>query len=209
MRPPPTGDVRLCHLGREKKRLFAARDHLGQKPFFYAETEGRFLFGSEIKALLTADPSFGQMDLQALDQYLTLRIIAPPLTMFRGIRKLPPAHWLTFDLNHGLHIQRYWDIRYEPKLEGSDDELVDELERRVVECLRLHLVSDVPVGAYMSGGLDSTLVVAMLMANNLADELQTFSVDCPTNSTTKRPMRGLWPRKTVRGTGRKPSLPPC
>lgn len=175
----------------KKKRLFAARDHLGQKPFFYAEKPGRFLFGSEIKALLTADSSFGQMNLQALDQYLTLRIIAPPLTMFRGIRKLPPAHWLTFDLNRGLHIQRYWDIRYEPKLEGSDDELVEELERRLVDCLRLHLVSDVPVGAYMSGGLDSTLVVAMLMANNLTDELQTFSVGLPYQQYDEAPYARL------------------
>ena len=119
------------------------------------------------------------MDFEALDQYLTLRIIAPPLTMFRGIRKLPPAHWLTFDLDRGIHIQRYWDIQYEPKLEGSDDELVEELERRMIECLKLHLISDVPVGAYMSGGLDSTLVVAMLMAHGLADEMQTFSVGLP------------------------------
>jgi len=175
----------------KQKRLFAARDHLGQKPFFYANREGRFLFGSEIKALLAADSSLAQMDLQALDQYLTLRIIAPPLTMFRGIRKLPPGHWLTFDLHRGLHIQRYWDIQYKPKLEGSDEELVEELERRLIECLKLHLISDVPVGAYMSGGLDSTLIVAMIMAHGLVEDMQTFSFGLPYKKYDEAPYARL------------------
>lgn len=159
-------------------RLFAARDHLGQKPFFYALREDEFLFASEIKALLAADPSLAVLDLEALDQYLALRIIAPPLTMFRGIRKLPPAHHLCFDAD-GLRLTRYWDLHYGPKHKGSERDLIAALEEQVLESLRLHLVSDVPVGAFMSGGLDSTLLVAMLMKNGLSPELQTFSMGIP------------------------------
>lgn len=164
--------------GRQQ-RLFAARDRLGQKPFFFVQRNTEFLFASEIKALLAYDPGLAEMDLAALDQYLSLRIIAPPRSMFRAIRKLPPAHTLTFDKHDGLRIERYWDLRYEPKLRATDEELVDELEARLIDCLKLHMVSDVPVGAFMSGGLDSTLVVAMLMQHVVSEPLRTFSVGLP------------------------------
>lgn len=162
----------------KREQLFAARDHLGQKPFFYVHQSGELLFGSEIKALVVADPSLAEIDLESLDQYLTLRVIASPRSMFRRIRKLPPAHYLLFDAN-GITIERYWDLEYEPKLKGSDQELLEELEDRLVDCLRLHMVADVPVGAYMSGGLDSTLIVAMLCEHGLANQLQTFSMGLP------------------------------
>lgn len=162
-----------------RRRLFAARDRLGQKPFYYAQRGDELLFASEIKALLTADPGLAELDRVALDEYLTLRLISPPRSAFRQVRKLPPAHYLTFDLERGLQVARYWDLSYEPKLDGTDEELIAELEERLVECIRLHLVSDVPVGAFMSGGLDSTLVVALLMKHGLAQEFQTFSVGLP------------------------------
>jgi asparagine synthase (glutamine-hydrolysing) len=162
-----------------RRRLFAARDHLGQKPFYYAHRGDTLLFGSEIKALLAADPTLATPDLAAFDQYLTLRLVAPPRSMFRHVRKLPPAHWLTYDMDRGVHVERYWDLSYEPKLEGDEDELLEELERRMVQCLRLHLVSDVPVGAFMSGGLDSTLIAAMIMHHGLAESIQTFSFGLP------------------------------
>ncbi|MEW6299074.1 MAG: asparagine synthase (glutamine-hydrolyzing) [Thermodesulfobacteriota bacterium] len=162
-----------------RRRLFAARDRLGQKPFFFARRGRELFFASEIKALLALDPSLAEVDRAALDQYLTLRLIAPPRTMFRRVRKLAPAHCLTFDGEAGLRVERYWDLRYEPKLSGSDEELADELEHRLIDCLRLHLVSDVPVGAFLSGGLDSTLVVALLMKHVAADPIQTFSVGLP------------------------------
>lgn len=162
-----------------RQELFAARDHLGQKPFFYAQIGEALHFASEIKALLDLDPSLAEIDPAALDQYLTLRIIAPPRTMFRKIRKLPPAHTLTFDLQRGVRVGRYWDLRYEPKMSGSEEDLTDSLEEQIIDCLKLHLVSDVPVGAFMSGGLDSTLLVAMLMKHNLSGPLQTFTIGLP------------------------------
>lgn len=164
---------------QRRRRIFAARDHLGQKPFYYAQRGEELLFASEIKALLSADPSLRELDLDALDEYLTLRLISAPRSMFRHVRKLPPAHYLIFEPERGLKVERYWDLSYEPKLGGSDEELLEELERRMVRCLRLHLVSDVPVGAFMSGGLDSTLVVAMLMKHGLADDFKTFTVGLP------------------------------
>ncbi len=174
-----------------KQRLFAARDRLGQKPFYYVLRDSELLFASEIKALLTADPSLAELDLGALDEYLTLRLISAPRSMFRRICKLPPAHFMTFDRSRGLSIERYWDLPYEPKWEGTEDQLLEELEERLVECIRLHLVSDVPVGAFMSGGLDSTLVVALAMKHGLADEFQTFSVGLPYGQYDEAPAARL------------------
>jgi len=164
---------------QKQRRLFAARDHLGQKPFYYSCRGGDFLFSSEIKSLLAADPSLGEMNHEALDQYLTLRLVAPPLSMFRSIQKLPPAHRLTFTLDQGVKIDRYWELNYEPKWEESENELIDELEERLIECVKLHMVSDVPVGAFMSGGLDSTLIVAMVMKHAGVGPIKTFSVGLP------------------------------
>jgi asparagine synthase (glutamine-hydrolysing) len=174
-----------------RQRLFAARDRLGQKPFYYAARDGQLLFGSEIKALLTADPSLAQLDRAALDEYLTLRLISAPRSMFSEIRKLPPAHYLTFDRESGLKVERYWDLPYEPKVGGSESDLLEELEERLVECIRLHLVSDVPVGAFMSGGLDSTLVVALLRKHKLAEDFQTFSVGLPYGEFDEAPAARL------------------
>ncbi len=162
-----------------RKSLFAARDRLGQKPFYYVELNGAFCFASEIKALLALDPSLAELDLAALDQYLTLRVIAPPMSMFRKIRKLPPAHTLKFQVGKEVQIRRYWQLDYEPKHSGSDEELADELEEKLIACIKLHMVSDVPVGAFLSGGLDSTLVTAILMKHVASEPVQTFSMGLP------------------------------
>lgn len=171
----------------EKKQLFAGRDRLGQKPFYYATIDDQFFFASEIKALLALDKSFAEMDPEALDQYLTLRIIAPPRSMFKQIKKLPPAHKLVFSTAKGLQISRYWDLYFEPKLTGSDDELVDQLEEELIHALKLHMVSDVPVGAFLSGGMDSTLVVSMLMKHVSDDPIDTFTMGLPYGDYNEAP----------------------
>jgi asparagine synthase (glutamine-hydrolysing) len=179
------GDGLLAHLrgmfafalwDARRRRLLLARDHLGQKPLYYAHNANGFAFGSEIKALLAFDPALRKLNLEALDQYLGLRLIAPPLSMFRGVHKLPPGHQLTLEEGGEPEIRAYWDLAYLPKLEGSDEELTDELERQLEESLRLHLVSDVPVGAFLSGGLDSSLLVAMLSERIGTRNLPTFTV---------------------------------
>jgi asparagine synthase (glutamine-hydrolysing) len=174
-----------------KQRLFCARDRLGQKPFFYHADHDGIAFGSEIKALLAYDPHLRELSRGALDQYLSLRIVTSPDTMFERIRKLPPGHWLTFEPGRGVTIGSYWTLDYEPKWSGSEDELVDELEQRLIEALRLHMVSDVPVGAFMSGGLDSTLVVAMLMKHVCGEPLQTFTMGLPYEQFDEAPAAKL------------------
>jgi asparagine synthase (glutamine-hydrolysing) len=159
-----------------RKRLLAARDHLGQKPFFYAETAQGFAFASEIKALLALDETLRELDIGALDQYLALRLIAPPLTMFKRIRKLPPGHLLVLEQDGEPRIESYWTLKFTPKITGSEEELTDALEERLDETLRLHLVSDVQVGAFLSGGLDSSLLVAMLAKRVGYKHLPTFTI---------------------------------
>ena len=162
-----------------KQRMLAARDHLGQKPFFYIDQADRFAFGSEIKSLLALDPSLRVLNLQALEQYLALRLIGPPLTMFKEVRKLPPGHLLTLERGARPQIRPYWDLRFEPKIQGSEESLIDELEQRISESLRLHMVSDVRVGAFLSGGLDSSLLVAMLAKRVGVKDLPTFTIGLP------------------------------
>jgi asparagine synthase (glutamine-hydrolysing) len=161
---------------RERK-LLVARDHLGQKPLYYHHDGDRFSFASEIKALLALSPDLAEMDETALYEYLTLRIIAPPRSMFRKIRKLPPAHFLVFQ-DGKISIERYWHLRYEPKRQGDFRSTVEELERQMMSTVRYHLVSDVPVGAFLSGGMDSSLVVAM-MSRCAGEPIDTFSGDVP------------------------------
>jgi asparagine synthase (glutamine-hydrolysing) len=170
-----------------KQRLLAARDHLGQKPFFYIAQPNRFAFGSEIKALLALDPTLRQLNLAALDQYLALRIIAPPLTMFRGVHKLPPGNMLVLERGAQPVVRPYWDLQFMPKIETSEERLIDELDERIVESLRLHMVSDVPVGAFLSGGLDSSLLVAMLVKRLGVKDLPTFTIGLPYKQFNEAP----------------------
>ncbi len=162
-----------------KKRLFAARDHLGQKPFFFASANGEFTFASEIKALTAANPALRKMSLAAMDQYLALRIICPSKTMFEGVTKLPPAHFLLQEPGKAPKIERYWDLDFSPKTTRNENELLDELDALITESLRLHMVSDVPVGAFLSGGFDSSLIVAMLCKNLGITDLPTFTLGLP------------------------------
>lgn len=175
----------------KKQQLFCARDRLGQKPFYYTRTSDGLIFASEIKALLKADPSLRQMNPEAFDEYMTLRLIGAPKSMFKGIEKLAPGHSLTCALGGTFQVNRYWDLDYEPKSKVSEGDLLDELEERLVETLKYHLVSDVPVGAFMSGGLDSTLLVALTKKYKLADDLQTFTIGLPYEQYDEAPSARL------------------
>jgi asparagine synthase (glutamine-hydrolysing) len=168
-----------------KKKLFMARDHLGQKPLYYYHDQNSFAFASEIKALLALKPELRELDSNALYEYLTIRIITPPRSMFRKIRKLPPGHYLTFQ-NGKISIKQYWDLKYEPKLNDNFDAILEELENRLISTVKYHLVSDVPVGAFLSGGMDSSLIVAMM--SKVADkQIKTFSGDVPYENYSELP----------------------
>jgi asparagine synthase (glutamine-hydrolysing) len=159
---------------RPRRRLFAARDRLGKKPFYYATPSSGLVFGSEIKAILadpcvSVSPSYG-----AIREYLRAQYVPSPLTAFAGIWKLPAAHWLTFDLDGGLHVERYWDLP-DDVIDSDSTELEAQLLDHLRDAVRLRLSGDVPVGALLSGGVDSSAVVA-LMAEASSGSVQTFSI---------------------------------
>jgi len=168
-----------------KRKLFLARDHLGQKPLYYFHDGETFAFASEIKSLLALEPKLREMDPNALYEYLTLRIITPPRSMFKNIRKLPPGHFLIFKEGK-MNIERYWSPRYEPKIGLNFQDAVDELDQKVRSSVKNHLVSDVPVGALLSGGMDSTLIVSM-MSQMSHEPIKTFSGEVPYEGYSELP----------------------
>src|ERR671915_1554173 len=170
---------------RTRRRLLLARDHFGQKPLFYTEQGGTLTFASEIKALLADDPSLAELSPRALDQYLTMRFVQPPETFFARVRALPPAHYMVWE-NGQARIERYWDLQYGPKWSYSEADTLDHIDELLAETVKLHLLSDVPVGAFLSGGLDSTLV-ASYAARTLGSELRTFSMGIPYRDLNELP----------------------
>jgi asparagine synthase (glutamine-hydrolysing) len=164
---------------RNRRTLFLARDRVGKKPLYYTTTDGQFLWASELQALLRHPGVPRDLDPTALDDYLTYGYIPAPRTIFRGVRKLPPACRLTLTLTEdgrsSIAEEQYWQLAYVPKLDLDEDEAVDGLLEVLTEAVKLRLIADVPLGALLSGGLDSSLVVA-LMAGLSAQPVKTFSV---------------------------------
>jgi asparagine synthase (glutamine-hydrolysing) len=161
-----------------KKIIFMARDRLGKKPFYYLldKYNGRFVFASEIKALLEDKSISREIDLQALNFYFTFGYIPGELCIFKTINKLPPAHAMIYYLNTGQkRIWNYWDVPLSVEKYRSEHELLEELEDLLKDAVRLRMISDVPLGAFLSGGIDSSLVVAMM--SRVSDKpVKTFSI---------------------------------
>ncbi len=158
-----------------KQKLFLSRDRMGVRPLFYTQAAGTFLFASEIKALLACPEVDRELDFQALDQIFTFWATLPPYTAFKGIRQLPPGHSLVVE-DGRVRIFRYWRLEYAPEGDAEDQKrLTGELLALLQDATRIRLRSDVPVGAYLSGGLDSTLTTA-LAKPLVGDNLRTFSV---------------------------------
>lgn len=160
---------------REKK-LFIARDRVGKKPLYYTITRsGTLIFGSELKSLLCHPEVEREIDPKALDIYFSLGYVPDPLSIFRGIEKLPPGHHLTFS-NGRLQVERYWDFSYHTNTNGHRaSDYFEELRSLLTEAVRLRLIADVPLGAFLSGGIDSSTVVA-LMAQQMGQPVKTFSI---------------------------------
>jgi asparagine synthase (glutamine-hydrolysing) len=155
--------------------LLLARDRLGKKPLHYALHEGRLYFGSEIKTILAVQPDLAEIDQEGLLQYFYFGYIPDPLTIFRKIRKLPAGHLAEFR-NGEIKVRQYWDLpEYGTHPAISEEECLEQLEKRLQEAVRIRLISDVPLGALLSGGVDSSIVVA-LMARESAKPVQTFSI---------------------------------
>lgn len=160
----------------ERHRLFLSRDRLGVRPLYYCPTPRAFLFASEIKALMQHPEVPREPDLKALDEIFTFWHTLPPRTAFRGIFELPPGRSATL-AGADLAVRQYWDLTYDPATgcNGREEEYGEELLAILKDAVRLRLRSDVPVGAYLSGGLDSTLIAALIGQNGAA-RLNTFSV---------------------------------
>lgn len=157
-----------------RRTLFLARDRLGKKPLYYSETGGGLVFGSEIKAILQHPAVTRQPDVHAIELFLSFHYVPSPLTAFVGIKRLPPAHWLTWR-DGRVEVKRYWDVEQTGAYVGSDAELNDEIRRHLREAVRIRLESEVPLGAFLSGGIDSSTVVA-LASESLSTPLNTFSI---------------------------------
>jgi asparagine synthase (glutamine-hydrolysing) len=157
-----------------ERRLLLARDRAGKKPLFYRLTADSLAFASEIKAILQDPAVPRELDVQAMHDYLTYQYVPPPATIFKGINKLPPAHTLVWEKGQ-VRIERYWDLYYTPKLAISEEEAAQHLRELLREAVRMRLISDVPLGALLSGGIDSSFVVA-LMAELMDQPVQTFSI---------------------------------
>ncbi len=159
----------------KRDTLLLARDRLGKKPLHYALHQGRLLFGSEIKTILALHPELAEVDSEGLLQYFYFGYIPDPHTAFQRIRKLPAGHLMDFR-NGEMKIRQYWDLpEYGTHPPISESECLEELERRLEEAVRIRLISDVPLGALLSGGVDSSIIVA-LMARTSAKPVKTFSI---------------------------------
>jgi asparagine synthase (glutamine-hydrolysing) len=146
----------------EKEKTFLlARDHAGIKPLYYAYEGERLIFGSEIKALLSHPDLDSSLDTEALGLFLECQFIPAPLSIFKTIKKLPPAHSLTFN-QQKFSIQPYWVPSYEPKIESSEKDVIKKVEEALLASVESMLVADVPIGAFISGGIDSSLIAAMM-----------------------------------------------
>jgi asparagine synthase (glutamine-hydrolysing) len=158
---------------REHK-LLLARDRVGKKPLYYAADAKRILFGSELKCLLVADSLPRDIDTQALSDYFSLGYVPAPKTIYRAAKKLLPGHYLVASAK-GVRIERYWDISFNHVENRSEEEWCEILRHQLCEVTRMRLMSEVPLGAFLSGGVDSSAVVAM-MAKIMRRPVTTCSI---------------------------------
>ncbi len=160
---------------KKKEELFLARDRFGIKPLYYCAYNGQFIFASEIKSILQFPGFKRELDLLALDQYLTFEYVPAPRSIFKKIWKLPAAHSLIYK-NNAISISKYWDANFSKRYNYINEK---EAEERLLQILRSaikrHLVSDVPLGVFLSGGIDSSTIVA-LASNSSAGRIKTFSI---------------------------------
>lgn len=167
---------------KNNKKLFCARDHFGQKPFYYGIFNDTFMYASEIKSLLYHPDFKKEVNKEALKPYLTFQTSVLEETFFKGVYKLRPGHYLTYDFNtNKIETKEYYNINFKPK-EQDFDKLVEKIDDTITKSIDYHIISDVPVGAYLSGGIDSSYVVSYLKPD------KTFSVGFDYKNFNEVPM---------------------
>ena len=157
------------------QRLWLVRDRLGIKPLFYLRRNDRFLFASEIKGILCDSTVKREVNLRGLHHYLSLNYTPAPYTLFSDIRQLPPAHFMLVERDGQTRLENYWDVSYRQKRGESETVLIEELEYRLSEAIKSQMVSDVPLGAFLSGGVDSSSIVYW-MSRHADQPVKTFSI---------------------------------
>jgi asparagine synthase (glutamine-hydrolysing) len=158
---------------KEEKKLFLARDRVGIKPLYYSFVNNRLVFASEIKAILHDSSVSQEINLSAIDEYLTFLYIPAPLTIFEKINKLLPGHSLSLE-NGRIEIKKYWQLDFCVD-KDSEEGYIEKIKGNLKEIVKLHLISDVPLGALLSGGLDSSTIVG-LMSKTAGNPIETFSI---------------------------------
>jgi asparagine synthase (glutamine-hydrolysing) len=170
----------ICDLRSGRPTLFVARDHFGIKPFYYVHQGRRFAFASEIKALLQVPGVEAEIDPKALHQYLTFLWVPDPTTIFRDILKLPAGHYALLR-NGQLEVTQYWDLKFPSEgfqFSRSEADLKDEIRERFRRSVEAQMISDVPIGAFLSAGLDSSSIVAMMAQAN-RQPVRTYTITFP------------------------------
>jgi asparagine synthase (glutamine-hydrolysing) len=169
----------ICDVRAGKPLLFVARDHFGVKPCYYVQRGRAFAFASEIKALLQVPGVEAELDVESLHQYLTFLWVPDPKTMFEGILKLPAGHYGIFR-DGKFEITQYWDLAFPPAgapFPRSENDLADEIRERLAHSVKAQMVSDVPIGAFLSAGLDSSAIVALM--SEAAQDVRTYTITFP------------------------------
>ncbi|MGE5420375.1 MAG: asparagine synthase (glutamine-hydrolyzing) [Chloroflexota bacterium] len=159
------------------KHLFCARDRFGIKPFYFYADDSKFVFGSEIKVILNAGDIDRSLSYDALDSYFAFGHISGDLSVYKSVRKLLPGYCLSVSMGDKVIVktQKYWEISFEPDFSRSENYWMQEIENSLSETVKMHMMADVPLGAFLSGGIDSSAVVAM-MAKNSLQPVKTFSI---------------------------------
>jgi len=166
------GMFAFCLYDRNERKLFIARDRTGKKPLYYTDDAERFIFASELKAILSDEEFKKEIDLESLHHYLTYGYVPTPLTILKGIKKLPPGHYLIYKDNE-INVQKYWDVIFN-EIKSDENYYASRLFEILKDSVKARLVSDVPLGALLSGGIDSSVVVALM--SKLTDDVKTFSI---------------------------------
>ncbi|NOX35787.1 MAG: amidotransferase 1, exosortase A system-associated [Deltaproteobacteria bacterium] len=168
------GMFALAIWDEKQQQMILARDRLGKKPLYYLLDDQRLLFGSEIKAILEHPKIDKQIDLTAFSDYLSLLYVPNPKTIYRSIKKIPPGHFAIIKKDH-FSLQKYWDLSFYPGSWSSEKEMTEGLIETLDEATRIRMISEVPLGAFLSGGVDSSAVVA-LMAGASSEPVKTNSI---------------------------------
>ena len=157
-----------------KKRLFIARDRIGKKPLYYIYRDQTLIFASEIKAIIQDPEVLVEVNRSAVTDYLTYGYVPTPESMFKGIMKLPPAHFMIYEKGN-IKIERYWELDFSKKVKLSESEYCSRIMDLLEEAVRIRMTSDVPLGAFLSGGIDSSAIVYM-MSKSSSRAVKTFSI---------------------------------